>query len=183
MASAESSTSLSATEPVLNLRRPTQEDGVLLWRLVEECAPLERNTCYAYVLMASDFADSCVLAELDGRPAGFLIAYHPPRRPEVLFVWQIGVLPTARGHGVGRAMLDFATGRGAWSDRTADRTPVEFLEATIAPDNPTSEHLFRSFARAHCVPLHADAAAGFTAEALGGGGHPPEPRYRIGPLP
>ena len=163
----------STAESVVTMRRPGPSDGVLLHRMVADCGVLELNTCYAYALMASDFADTCVIAEVEGEPAGFVVGYRPPPRPEALFVWQVGVLPAGRGRGLARTMLDHLM------QRLAD-DGVTHMEATVATDNEPSDRLFRSYARDKGAEL--EIGGGFSGEDLGGGGHPDEPRYRIGPV-
>lgn len=160
-------------DAAVSMRRPNEEDGVLLHRMVDECGVLELNTCYAYALMAADFADTCVIAEVDGDPAGFVVGYRPPQRPEALFVWQVGVLPAGRGRGLAKRMI------GHLAASLAD-DGVTHVEATVATDNEPSDRLFRGLARDAGADI--TVGGGFSGAALGGDGHPDEPRYRIGPL-
>ena len=75
-------------------------------KLVADSGVLDLNSTYAYVLLCTDFADSSIVAERDGRVCGFIGGYHPPQRPDVLFVWQVVVAASERGTGLGGAMLD-----------------------------------------------------------------------------
>ncbi len=76
----------------MEIRNTTPADGAKLWQLVRESEALELNSAYFYVLMATHFADSCVIAEdEDGRAAGFVVGHRPPRKPDTVFVWQVGV--------------------------------------------------------------------------------------------
>jgi L-2,4-diaminobutyric acid acetyltransferase len=153
----------------LILRAPRAEDGLAVWRLIEEVGTLERNTAYAYVLLCTHFSDSCVVAEADGRLAGVVLAYRPPHRDDTLFVWQVGVHASMRGRGLGRRLLEAAV----------SRTGVRWLEATVAPSNEASHHLFTGFARARGVACHI--GPGFGAE-LFAPGHEAEALFHIGPL-
>ena len=62
---------------------------------------LDVNSTYAYLLMATDFAEtSIVVVGVDGAVCGFITGYRPPRRPDTLFVWQVAVAPDAQGRGL-----------------------------------------------------------------------------------
>ncbi|HEY9266146.1 MAG TPA: diaminobutyrate acetyltransferase, partial [Mycobacterium sp.] len=103
-------------------------------RLVAETEVLDLNSTYAYLLLATDFADTSVVAERDGELCGLITGYHPPSRPEVLFVWQVAVAESARGSGLAGAMLDTLT-RRVREDRHGHPVTVE---ATVAPSNSAS---------------------------------------------
>lgn len=161
------STPRADAEIVLRTARP--EDGAALHALVDAAGTLEQNTLYCYVLMADHFRGTTVIAERDGVVIGFVLAHRPPTHPDAVFVWQVGVHPSARGLGIGRRMLRFL----------ADRAGVRFVEATVTPSNTASRRLFESLARA--LGVRAEWGAGYSARVLGGA-HEPEDRVRIGPL-
>lgn len=155
------------------LRRPTMQDGPEMWRLARDSGGLELNTGYMYALMAWRFADTCAVAEADGRLVGFVAGFRPPDDPEALFVWQVGVDPGSRGQGLAGRMLDHLVAR--------QDPPVRYLEATVTPGNGPSCALFRSFARragAACAESEA-----LRPEHLPEPGHEPEHLFRIGPIP
>lgn len=157
----------------VHMRRPTVDDGTPVWRLVEACGGLERNTAYAYLLLCTHFADTSVVATTDaGALIGFVAAYRPPTDPEALFVWQVGVHPDGRGRGLARRMLTHLV------ERTGPQG-VRYLSATVTPDNGPSNALFTGFARRH----QADCALlpGFESHHFPDG-HAPERLYRIGPI-
>jgi L-2,4-diaminobutyric acid acetyltransferase len=154
----------------LNLDHPRPQHAARIWRLLGQLPELERNTCYAYVLLCSDFAATCVVAERGGELAGFVAGYVPPARLDEVFVWQVGVAPVARGQGVALRMLDHLV---------AHVPAARYLTATVAPSNEASRRLFHAFARRHAVPC--EVGAGYEA-ALFAESHEPEERYRIGPL-
>jgi L-2,4-diaminobutyric acid acetyltransferase len=155
---------------VLRAARP--QDARNLWSMLDAVGGLERNSCYAYVLLCSHFASTSVIAEQGRQVLGFLLAYRPPSDPESVFVWQIGVAPMARGAGLGRRMLGELVTRPACRD-------ARFLTATVSDDNSPSLALFRGFARDRRLLCRSEVgfAASLFAEA-----HPDEPLLRIGPL-
>lgn len=138
---------------------------------------LDLNSTYAYLLFATDFAATSIVADVTGELQGFITGYHPPTRPEVLFVWQVAVAPTAQGTGVASAMIDALVHR-VRSDRRG--RPIT-VEATVEPSNAASRAFFGAFARRHGVPLIEQPY--FTAELLDtDGDHDDEPILRIGPI-
>ncbi len=161
----------AATE--LIFRSPTVDDGSAMYQLVKDSKVLEPNTRYAYLLLATHFAGTSLLAEQDGEVLGCVCAYRPPSHPEAVFVWQVGVRSDARGRGLAKRMLHELVKRPACAD-------VRFLEATVDPGNEPSCRLFRAFAREQDVPC--DVSPGFTPEHFAPAEHPPEDLHRIGPL-
>ena len=155
------------------LRHPTSADGAAMWGLVKETGVLEVNSCYAYLLLSAHFADTCLVAELDGRLVGFVAAYRPPRVPDVLFVWQVGVVGEGRRRGLAKRMLHTLI------DAPACRG-VSHLEATVAPSNLASERLFMAFAREQSAPCAQ--GRGFQEADFGPAHHEAETLFRIGPL-
>lgn len=156
----------------MKFRTPTSRDGASVFRLVERVGNLERNTCYAYVLLCHDFGNTCMLAEDQGALVGFVIAYRPPARQDEVFVWQVGVAPEARGTGLGGRLLEEVL-------RAPGCEGVRYLTATVSPDNTASLHLFRGVARRRAVPF--EIGPGFSAD-LFVGSHEAEDFVRIGPL-
>ncbi len=122
----------------LSVRSPNVTDAAAIWRLVCACEALDDNSCYAYLLLCSDFADTCLVSCDGNRLAGFVAGYVPPKRPDVVFVWQIGVDPRYREQGLGRQLLSQLI------DRAPDDT--RYLEATVTPNNHGSRRLFQSLA-------------------------------------
>lgn len=159
------------------LRRPTRSDAIAMHRLVAETGVLDVNSTYAYILLATDFADTTIVADRGDDLCGLITAYHPPTRPEVLFVWQVAVAHVARGTGLAGTMLDTLVHRVR---KVRHGHPIT-IETTVAPGNAPSRALFGAFARRHRVPLteqpHFSAAHLDADEA-----HDDEPLLRIGPL-
>ncbi|MEC8582491.1 MAG: diaminobutyrate acetyltransferase [Pseudomonadota bacterium] len=124
----------------LRLRTPSATDGAKVWDLVRSCKPLDENSMYCNIIQCDHFAETCVVAELNGKMVGWISAYLVPSDPDTLFVWQVAVVPEARGHGVGVRMLKDILDRDVTSD-------VERLHTTITDDNDASWALFRKFSR------------------------------------
>lgn len=158
----------------VRLRVPTPEDGATLWRLAQACPPLEVNTCYAYVLLCTHFAETCVLAECDGEPVGYVTGYIPPTQSDTVFVWQIGVAPAGRGKGLGVTMLRALFSREICRD-------VRYMDTTITPSNTVSRRLFARVAEKMGAPH--EACPFMSKELFAGESHEPEDLIRIGPLP
>ncbi|BBY84811.1 diaminobutyrate acetyltransferase [Mycolicibacterium tokaiense] len=159
------------------LRHPTDTDASDMQALVAGTGILDVNSTYAYLLLASDFAETCIIARRDDEVCGLVTGYHPPSRPEVLFVWQVAVAERARGTGLAVTMLDELVRRV----RDARQGHPITVETTVAPTNVPSRALFGAFARRHGVPLVEKprfAAAQFGSD----GAHEDEPTLRIGPI-
>lgn len=123
----------------LVLRKPVEGDGAAIWDLIRACKPLDENSMYCNLLQCCDFADTCVVAELDGRIVGWVSGYVKPADPQTVFVWQVAVREDARGHGLGARMLAELLDRDACRDVTG-------LQTTITSDNAASWALFTRFA-------------------------------------
>lgn len=163
----------------LTLRPPRTADGAALWRLVRDMGGLELNSAYFYLLYCRDYADSCLIAEEDGRLAGFVLGHRPPSRPQSLFVWQIGVAPHMRQRGVGLQLLNALIDRRD-AQTSDDSQPWRYLEASVSPDNRPSRLLFRGIAERRQVPCEVGpylSAEQFPEK------HPREDLLRIGPFP
>ncbi|MGE3547115.1 MAG: diaminobutyrate acetyltransferase [Kofleriaceae bacterium] len=154
------------------IRRPPRHDAAPLWRLLERVGELERHSCYAYLLLCTDFKDTCLVAARGGELVGFVLAYRPPVRQNEVFVWQIGVAPEARGIGLGARLLDELAAAPACVN-------VQYVTATVSPDNEASRNLFRSLARRRAVQF--EVGPGFPS-GLFAANHEPEDFVRIGPL-
>ncbi|AKS33881.1 diaminobutyrate acetyltransferase [Mycolicibacterium goodii] len=161
----------------LNLRAPQSGDAIGIRDIAAATGVLDLNSTYAYLLLATDFSATSIVAESDGDLQGFITGYHPPPRPDVLFVWQVAVAPSAQGTGLASAMIDNLVER-VRADRGG--RPVT-VEATVSPGNTASRAFFGAFARRHDVPLIERPH--FDSELLDAdGAHEDEPILRIGPI-
>ncbi|NIZ10762.1 diaminobutyrate acetyltransferase [Pseudooceanicola sp. HF7] len=124
----------------LTLRKPVAEDGEAIFELVRACKPLDENSMYCNLVQCDHFADTCVVAEVEGKGVvGWISGHQVPNDPTALFVWQVAVSPEARGMGLGGKMLSHLVNRPALSG-------VRFMKTTITKDNDASWALFRRFA-------------------------------------
>jgi diaminobutyrate acetyltransferase len=162
-------TASDAGGPAPRLRPFALDDGPAVHALVAEGGGLDVNSPYAYVLAARFFADSSVIAEGPDGPEGFVLGVRPPAEPDTLFVWQVGVAPSARGRGHGLAMLRWLV----------DEARPTHLEATVTPSNTASQRLFRALARDVGAPIEVRRWA--DSDQLGGA--EAEDLHRIGPIP
>ncbi|MFF2084076.1 diaminobutyrate acetyltransferase [Nocardia sp. NPDC058176] len=138
--SSDSGATAAAADSEARLRHPRLGDGAQLWRIARDSQVLDVNSSYAYLLWCRDFAATSLIAEIDGRAAGFVIGYVRPDAPDTVFVWQIAVDAEFRGRGLAggilHALLDSVAGAG-----------ITTLETTISPGNTASQALFSAVAR------------------------------------
>lgn len=120
------------------LRAPTLTDATSVFDLVDACKPLDLNSHYLYLLQCSHFADTCVVAEVDGKVAGWVSGYLLPESNSTFFVWQVAVGPEARGLGLGARMIQWLVQK---------HTKTTKIHTSITPDNEASWGLFKSLAR------------------------------------
>lgn len=156
------------------LRKPVATDGPGVTALIAACPPLDANSAYCNLLQCTDFADSCILAEQDGRPVGWVSGYRPPSAPETFFVWQVAVASAARGQRLGGRMIEALLAR-------PESFGVTHLSTTVTDDNRASWALFEGLARKWRAPLAKSAR--FDRDAHFAGAHATEWQARIGPLP
>lgn len=110
-----------------------------MWKLVQNCQPLDENSMYCNLVQCDHFGATCVLAEKEGEVVGWISGHIRPDDPQTLFVWQVAVSEKARGQGLGRKMLRSLIQRDVCADVTQ-------LQTTITKDNEASWALFEGFA-------------------------------------
>lgn len=152
---------------------PRVRDGADIHRLVAGCEPLDLNSTYAYLLLCRHFGDTCVRAEQEGRTVGFVSAYRPPKREDVIFVWQVAVSAALRGQGLAQRMLRELLARPAVAG-------CRYVETTVSPSNEPSLRLFHRLARELGAPVAQQAM--FQEEDFGDERHESETLIRIGPF-
>ncbi|MBI1260767.1 MAG: diaminobutyrate acetyltransferase [Rhizobiales bacterium] len=162
-----------ATSGQLVLREPRPEDGPAVTALIAACPPLDQNSAYCNLLQCSHFAETCIVAERDGKIVGWISAYQPPNAPDEIFIWQVAVDQSARGLGLGKKMLNGLLARPAFKD-------AQVLTTTVTADNEASMAMFTSFARSHKAVLERHAH--FERDAHFAGAHDTEFLVSIGPL-
>jgi L-2,4-diaminobutyric acid acetyltransferase len=162
-----------AEPKVITFRSPHAEEGTAMWQLVKTVGVLDLNSEYAYMLMARHFCDTSIVAEEDDQLLGFVTGYIPPNQPRVLFIWQVGVVPQARGRGLASRMIK------ALLDR-ADMEDVLYIETTVTPSNQASTRLFERLAEKMDAPLAK--TLWFPKSYFYEDDHEGEVGFRIGPL-
>ena len=139
MSPTQISATLTAAPDAVAFRSPKISDGVRLWEIARDSKVLDLNSSYAYVLWCQDFAQTSVVAEVDGEVVGFVTGYLRPQLPDVVMVWQVAVDADQRGLGLAGKML------AQLMDRLEPRG-ITTLHTTISPDNTASQALFRGLA-------------------------------------
>ncbi len=157
----------------LEFRHPRIEDGHSIWKIVKDSGVLDENSCYAYLILCSHFADTCVVVENEGRVVGFATAYRPPLKEDVMFLWQIGMEESLRGRGIAKKLLHVLISVSACRE-------VRYLETTVTPSNIPSRKLFQSLARDHRA--HCDVTPWISSGLFKSRQHEPEHLFRVGPL-
>ncbi|MER9774908.1 diaminobutyrate acetyltransferase [Mesorhizobium sp. M0220] len=156
--------------PRVTFRRPTEIDAAVVWDVIAKCPPLDRNSLYCELLLCTDFADICVLAERAGAVVGWMSAYRRPREPSTLFIWQIAVHPEKRNAGVGKGLIISALNRPSCESVTQ-------IKATVTLSNTTTKLLFPDVARDLRAPIRQ--ALRFDRQAHFKGQHESEHTYDI----
>ncbi|WP_053217666.1 diaminobutyrate acetyltransferase [Virgibacillus senegalensis] len=156
----------------LTFSKPAVEDGAAMWELVNN-STLDQNSVYKYIMMSEFFAETCVVAKENDKLVGFVTAFIPPERQDVVFVWQIGVSSDQRGKGVASRLLQELISRDACRD-------VHFIEATVTPSNEASQSLFRGLARKYDTDCQVEEL--FPEELFPEDDHEEELNFRIGPI-
>lgn len=157
----------------LRFRTARLDDGPAIWSLVRRSKFLDNNSAYTYLLLCEQFGETSVVAEAGGEIVGFVTAFRLPRRPEVIFVWQVGVDEDWRGQGIaGRLLRALLQQEGCEG--------VTHMETTVTPSNEASQALFRSLARR--LGANLSVRPFFDQELFPGEGHETEELYRIGPF-
>jgi L-2,4-diaminobutyric acid acetyltransferase len=156
----------------VRLEKPTVEDGAAMWELVNE-STLDQNSAYKYIMMCEFFAETCVVAKENDQLVGFVTAFIPPERQDVVFVWQIGVDSSQRGKGLASKLLHELVNRSTCSE-------VKYVEATVTPSNEASQALFRRLARSYNTECEVSEC--FSEDLFPEEGHEEELTFRVGPI-
>ena len=160
-------------QPDLRLRPPAFEDAPQIERLVRDSGILDENSGYLYWLLCRDFSGTSIVATRGGGLSGFVTAYRPPDRSDVLFVWQVAVADDAQRRGLALRMLRELIAR-------CGPRGVRYLETTVTERNTPSQRLFRALARELEAPL--EKATGFRVSGSQNAEREEEPLIRIGPF-
>ncbi len=121
------------------LKKPMKKDAKYIYELVKDTKILDLNSEYLYLLQATHFRDTCVIAEDKGDICGFVSGYIIPTEPHIFFIWQVGVDAKYKGHGIAGKMIMDILGRKELSHITQ-------IHTTISPSNIASTRVFEKFA-------------------------------------
>lgn len=155
----------------ITLRKPTLKDGSAIYQLIKSSPPLDLNSSYLYLLQASHFANTCVVAECNNQIVGFVSAYIQPDDARSLFVWQIAVADKMRGSGLAKTMLR------SLLENQPDDSAITKVTCTISPSNKASQRLFESFSQSEKLTL---VTTPFISEShFGGENHEAEELYTL----
>lgn len=159
-------------EQEIVITMPEINDVKNIFSLINTCKPLDVNSEYCYMLLATHFQQSCVLAKQDDSTIGFLSSYIKPDAPDVLFIWQVAVHPDFRGQQISQRMF------AALMTRTPMQN-VRWIETTIGPTNVSSQKLFQKLANIVDAPMEVST---FATKEMFLESHEDEDLYRIGPF-
>ncbi|WP_273717057.1 diaminobutyrate acetyltransferase [Alkalihalobacillus pseudalcaliphilus] len=157
----------------MQFSHPTKQDGSAMWEIVNETS-LDQNSAYKYIMMADFFAETCLVAKQKDDVVGFVTAFRQPNQPNTLFIWQIGVKPSAQGLGIASQLLQELI-----KSRLSPK--IEFVEATVTPSNGASQALFKKLAQTY--ETNCDITPYYQEDLFPGEHHEEELMFKIGPLP
>lgn len=155
---------------MIALRAPRPNDAPAIWRLAP-AQGADRDSPYAFVLLCTHFADTGIVASLDGAVVGYALGYRPPAYPRDLFVWQLGVAPGGPDDLAVR-MLEELLARPACAE-------ARFLCMTRAPTDLPLRDLLATLGRRCGVGLREEPCF---SHALFARPHADEALCRVGPL-
>ncbi|MFC7063104.1 diaminobutyrate acetyltransferase [Halobacillus seohaensis] len=163
---------ITQNDQTLTFEKPTVEDGSAMWELVDN-STLDQNSPYKYIMMCEFFSETCIVAKQEDQLVGFVTAFIPPEKSDVLFIWQVGTDTSQQGKGVASRLLNELLTREGCED-------VHYVEATVTPSNKASQSLFKRLARDHNT--NCEVSECFSEELFPGDNHEEEETYRIGPF-
>lgn len=158
---------------VMILRKPKLADSTAIYELVDNCKPLDLNSRYLYMLIATHFRHTSIVAEEKGEMVGLISGYIVPDRPEVFFVWQVAVAAEQRGKKLALKMLKTLLIR-------EELKGISSIHTTVTPSNIASRKLFERCASALETDLEVELW--LSEDLFGGDAHEGEELFRIGPI-
>lgn len=144
--------------PMIRNIRPSDLSSVR--KLVQECQPLTLHTAVTYGVLFRHFPDTCFVAEESGTLIGFISAIRGTAHDNAIYVWQIGVIPAARGKGLSHKLIDAVAG-------AARHVSCSTLQVGIEPSNDLSLEVFRAYARKNNTNLSEVDRVEFNDEITG----------------
>lgn len=87
-----------------------QTDIESIMKIIENCAPyLELRDRGLYWTIVTFFRDTCLIARINGKAVGFIMAFVSQVNPKELYVQDIGILPEYRKKGIGMKLMEKIT--------------------------------------------------------------------------
>lgn len=156
----------------ITFTKPKTSDSIAMWELVKQ-STLDNNSPYSYLMMCEFFSDTCVITKVNDEVIGFITAFIPPKKQNVIFIWQVGVSSTQRGKQIASKMIYELLSREASKH-------VRYIEATVTPSNIASQALFNGLARK--LNTNVTTKVLFPKELFPQTSHEEEVNFRIGPI-
>jgi diaminobutyrate acetyltransferase len=166
-------TDLSRLAPRVIFRSPTKKDGSPIRSLVCASPPLTANSLSTTVMQCAHFAQTSVVAEIDGALAGFVLGYRLPQSLNTLFVLQMAVGASYRRLGLAEGMITALMRRRVHADITS-------LESRMTPQNIPARRVFERVAARFDAPMEATGWIESARDFLGQ--QPDELKVTIGPI-
>lgn len=164
---------LACLAPRVIFRLPIKEDGSRIRSLISASPPLTANSLSTTVTQCAHFAQTSVLAEIDGGLAGFVLGYRLPQALNTLFVLQMAVGLPYRRLGLAEGMITELLRRRVHADITR-------LESRMTPQNIPARRVFEKVAECFDAPMEASDWINSARHFLGQ--QPDELRVAIGPI-
>lgn len=158
---------------LVRVRRPRPSDGHAVGELARRAESPEPGGQHALPPLVRHFADTSLVAEIEGRLVGFVGGYRPPTNLPSLLIWQIDVEPALHQQGLGTALLHALIQCPACAG-------VEYVEATVGSSNVAAKRLFEGFARD--LDATSELVVDSSSNLLESTQHEREDLLRIGPI-
>lgn len=156
----------------LAFRSPRAQDAAAIWRLTRQREGGQHDSCYAYLLLCTHFADTSVVAAVGDEVVGFALGYRLPLRPHETFVCQLGVAGQSANEALASRLLEELLARRACVD-------ARFLCMTCDPRDAALRAVFEQLARRRGVRCAVEPCF---SSALFAEPHADEHLLRLGPL-
>lgn len=159
--------------PPTAFRPPAATDAAAIYRAAPAHGTPLQDSCYAFILLCTHFADHGIVAEQGGEVVGYALGFRPPSRQGEIFIWHLGVGPgQSRGELIPRLLEETRS-------RRANRD-AKYLCMTVNPSDRALQDELQAVARrlgARCSVEPCFPASLFAEP------HADESLFRIGPLP
>jgi L-2,4-diaminobutyric acid acetyltransferase len=157
--------------PNFSIRKVTVQDIKEVYRLLVANRPyVGLNSRYTYFLLARDFQDTCLIAQVADKIVAFASGYLSPKRPDTFFSWEVVVDKPYRGNGLQKMLLL----------NQLRLSGARYFEATVNPSNPASKNSYLTLAR--LLDAGVEERLLFSEADFEFDGHEAEVLLRIGPI-